>query len=80
MEPLERAVACLGPAKLVVKGSGSQTDINLPWLLNGKDGMTLANGLFLQATMYYKIVKQGQTWRVSTLSYQYDLMRENDPM
>lgn len=81
MDPLERAVACLGPAKLVLTRSGSEPDTDLAWLLNGKDGMQLRDDLLLQAAMYYKIVRtEAGQWKVSTRSYQYDLMRGSEPI
>lgn len=84
MQPLQRAISCLGSAKITASPGGKHAPEAIhAWLLNGGSGMSLrgrdgvALGVF-KAAMHYEIVLSDEryegTWRVSTRSYGYELV------
>lgn len=80
LEPIQRAVACLGPGKIVVSPGGRHApNVIHAWTLCPTEGMPLRGLGTLTATMNYEIVAvdparhEGGRWRVSTRSYAYTL-------
>lgn len=75
IEPLEAAIACLGPAKLVVSPGGrADTSREHSWSLNEPGtGMAFPGGYLFRAQMSYRFVEHEEGWRVTTLSYMYSL-------
>ncbi len=83
--PIEKALSCLGRAKIVLSPGGqADTTKSHNWSVNGGDGMELRGGLEnhrFYASMHYRIVladpekhdlSRGK-WRVTTAAYFYEL-------
>ncbi len=73
IEPIEAALACLGPAKIVTSPGGqSSPNSEHAWNLNGPTGvMTFPGGRCFEAAMRYKYIEHDGGWRVTTLGYMY---------
>ncbi|MGI8869949.1 MAG: hypothetical protein ACR2F6_14145 [Mycobacteriales bacterium] len=80
LEPLKRAVSCLGPANLSVsQGGRGKLNATHAWTLNDGAGMPLRGALgTFHAGMHYEIVlcdeRHEGKWRVTTHEYAYDLV------
>ena len=89
LKPLQRAISCLGSAKISTSPRGKhQPEMLHGWTLNGGAGMTVQArdgggrlGVF-KASMHYEIVlsdnRHEGKWRVSTRGYAYELVGAGD--
>ncbi|NCT90268.1 hypothetical protein GXB85_04775 [Cellulomonas sp. APG4] len=73
IEPIRRALSCLGPAKITLSQHGRQVGDTRAWTLNNGLGLAMRGGWHLDATMHYEIIPTQDTsaWRVTTRAYRY---------
>lgn len=82
VEPIQAAVACLGPAKIIGTPNARSAEPGeiCQWTLNGDEGM-LRRQLRLRARMRFGYVDRGgdskvpaaERWKVTTLGYMYQI-------
>lgn len=75
--PLQRAVSCLGPAKISVPSGGKDVvGHTWAWTLNGVAGMS-RQGMHFEAQMHYEIIQDARPdygpYRITTRAYRYRL-------
>lgn len=75
LEPIRRAVACLGTAHVTVSPGGHAPGGTRAWSINLDQGLALRDGWHLEAQMHYEVIRtdDGQEWRVTTRAYRYRL-------
>jgi hypothetical protein len=78
LEPLQRALSCLGSCKIITSPGGKQQISKVhAWNINSWAGLTLPRIGVFRAVMHYEIVlsdaQHEGTWRVTTRAYAYGL-------
>jgi hypothetical protein len=76
LDPLRRAVACIGPAKVCVSAGGYDAlGKTHAWSLNDVRGMVAKGGWHFEAQMHYEIITDSRPgygpYRVTTRAYRY---------
>lgn len=75
IEPIQRALNCLGQGKITPSNGGRQPGATRLWSINGVNGLALRDGWHFDAQMHYEIIRTGDDsgWRVTTRAYRYRL-------